>query len=108
MVCAVCVSLASGCRALHRALHRGVSHCIPGNSFVLFWKAFLFCLVSLVSLADFISLGLEIRLLREGPSVGFSQGCIPNGNLAQTGRTQNDPTGLGPPSAWHLRAAAST
>ena len=54
---------------------------------MLFWKAFLFCLVSLVSLADFISLGLEIRLLREGPSVGFSQGCIPNGNLAQTGRT---------------------
>ena len=71
---------------------------LGGNSFFLscaFLVGRLFFFVSSRSSRSLISFRLEIRLLREGPSVGFSQGCIPNGNLAQTGRTQNDPTGLG-------------
>ena len=51
---------------------------------MLFWKAFLFCLVSLAEgrISDF-----AWKFARKGKAEAWAQGCIPNGNLAQTGRT---------------------
>ena len=91
------------CVLLHRALHRAFSFAFLAILFSCAFFGRLFCLVSLAEgrISDF-----AWKFARKGKAEAWAQGCIPNGNLAQTGRTTRLVWAW--LSAWHLRAAAST